>query len=78
MAQNFIMYGAYNTNKCGLIALVDTKKSAIIGMVELVGTQPITTEKYCKWHAVGKWVGMQFQVEDMNAYILDLWFFNPG
>lgn len=30
---------AYNTNKRGLIALVDTKKSAIIGTVELIGTK---------------------------------------
>lgn len=28
---------SYNTNKRGLIALVDTKKSAIIGTVELIG-----------------------------------------
>ena len=39
---------AYNTNKRGLIALVDTKKSAIIGTVELIGTKPITAEEYCK------------------------------
>lgn len=32
---------AYNTNKRGLIALVDTKKSAIICTVELIGTKPI-------------------------------------
>ena len=68
---------AYNTNKRGLIALVDTMKSAIIGTVELVGIEPITAEKYCKWHATGKWAGMQFQVEDMNATYWAYCFINP-
>ena len=68
---------AYNTNKRGLIALVDTRKSAIIGTVELVGIEPITAEKYCKWHATGKWAGMQFQVEDMNATYWAYCFINP-
>ena len=79
-----ILYGtktydarAYNTNKRGLIALVDTKKSAIIGTVELIGTKPITAEEYCKWHATGKWAGMQFQVEDMNATYWAYCFINP-
>lgn len=39
---------AYNTNKRGLISLVDTRKSTIIGIVELIGTKPITAEEYCK------------------------------
>lgn len=68
---------AYNTNKRWLIALVDTKKSAIIGTVELIGTKPITAEEYCKWHATGKWDGMQFQVEDMNATYWAYGFINP-
>ena len=29
---------AYDTGKCGTIALVDTKESAIIGLVDLVET----------------------------------------
>lgn len=68
---------AYNTNKRGLIALVDTRKSAVIGTVELIGTKPITAEEYCKWHATGKWAGMQFQVEDMNATYWAYCFINP-
>ncbi|WP_440338764.1 hypothetical protein [Megamonas funiformis] len=54
---------AYNTNKPGLIALVDTRKSSIIGTVELIGTKPITAEEYCKWHATGKWEGMIFKLK---------------
>ena len=79
-----ILYGtktydarAYNTNKRGLIALVDTRKSVIIGTVELIGTKPITADEYCKWHATGKWAGMQFQVEDMNATYWAYGFINP-
>ena len=68
---------AYNTNKRGLIALVDKKKSAIIVTVELIGTKHITAEEYCKWHATGKWSGMQFQVEDMNATYWAYGFINP-
>lgn len=36
---------AYNTNKRGLIALVDTREFAIIGTVELIGTKPIKIKK---------------------------------
>lgn len=67
----------YNTNKRGLIALVDTRKSAVIGTVELIGTKPIKADEYCKWHATGKWAGMQFQVEDMNATYWAYCFINP-
>lgn len=67
---------AYNANKRGLIVLVDTKKTAIIDTVELVGTKPITTEEYCKCHATGKWADMQFQVEVMNITYWAYYFVN--
>lgn len=57
---------SYDTNKRGTIALVDTKKSAIIGLVDLVGTHKISAEEYCKWHATGKWEGMELRVDDMS------------
>ena len=66
---------SYDTNKRGTIALVDTKKSAIIGLIDLVGTHKISAEEYCKWHATGKWEGMVFQVEDKDYYAYD--FENP-
>lgn len=40
---------AYDTNKRGTIALVDTKKSAIIALIDLVGTHKISPEEYCSW-----------------------------
>lgn len=49
---------AYGTNKRGAIALVDTKKSAVIGLIDLVVTHKISAEEYCKW----KWEGIIFQV----------------
>ncbi len=39
---------AYDTTKRGTIALVDTKKSAIIGLIDLVVTHKISAEEYCK------------------------------
>ncbi len=66
---------AYTTNKRGTIALADTKKSAIIGLVDIVGTHKISAEDYCKWHATGKWEGLVFQVEDKDYYAYD--FENP-
>lgn len=66
---------AYDTNKRGTIALVDTKKSAIIGLIDLVGTHKISANEYCKWHATGKWEGLVFQVEDKDYYAYD--FENP-
>ena len=68
---------AYNTNKRGLIALVDTKKSAIIVTVELIGTKHITAEEYCKWHATGKRAGMVFHVEDDDSVFYAYDFINP-
>lgn len=68
---------AYDTNKRGTIALVDTKKSAIIGLIDLVGTHKISAEEYCKWHATGKWKGMIFQVEDMSKDYYAYEFENP-
>lgn len=68
---------SYDTNKRGTIALVDTKKSAIIGIVDLIRTHKISAEEYCKWHATGRWSGMELQVEDMNASFFAYDFTNP-
>lgn len=68
---------SYDTNKRGTIALVDTRKSAVIGLIDLVGTHAITAEEYCDWHATGKWEGMILQVEDMNATFFAYDFANP-
>ena len=57
---------SYDAKKRGTIALVDTRKSAIIGFVDLVGTHPISAREYCDWHATGKWAGMILQVKDMS------------
>ena len=66
---------AYDTNKRGTIALVDTRKSIIVGLIDLVGTHKISVEEYCKWHATGKWESLVFQVEDKDYYAYD--FENP-
>jgi hypothetical protein len=68
---------SYDTNKRGTIALVDTKKSSIIGLVDLVGTHKISPEEYCKWHSTGKYEGMIFQVEDINKDYYAYDFENP-
>mgnify|MGYP002517891262 FL=1 len=68
---------AYDTSKRGTIALVDTKKSSIIGLVDLVSTRKISAQEYCKWHATGKWEGMILEVEDMNATYYAYDFRNP-
>ena len=53
------------------------KKSTIIMLEDLVGIHKISTEEYCSGHAIGKWEGMIFQVEDMNATYYDYDFINP-
>lgn len=68
---------SYDTNKRGTIALVDSKKSAIIGLVDLIGTYQISAEEYCKWHATGKWAGYAFQVNDQSATFYAYDFNNP-
>lgn len=68
---------AYDTIKRGTIALVDTRKSAIIGLIDLVGTHKISAEEYCKWHATVKWKGMTLQVEDMPSTYYAYDFANP-
>lgn len=68
---------AYDTSKRGTIALVDTKKSSIIGLVDLVGTHEISAQEYCKWHATSKWEGMILGVDDMNATYYAYDFKNP-
>lgn len=68
---------AYDTNKRGTIALVDSRKSSIIGLVDLVSTHKISAQEYCKWHATGKWEGLILEVEDMNATYYAYDFKNP-
>lgn len=58
---------SYDTNKRGTIALIDSKKSAIIGLVDLIGTHQISADEYCKWHATGKWAGYAFQVNNPSS-----------
>ena len=67
----------YDTNKRGTIALVDSKKSAIIGLVDLIGTHQISAEEYCKWHATGKWNGYDFQINNPKAIFYAYDFDNP-
>lgn len=67
----------YDTGRRGTIALVDTKKSSIVGFVDLVATHKITTREYCDWHATGKWEGMILKVEDMSATYYAYDFKNP-
>lgn len=68
---------SYDTNKCETVGIVDTKESAITGLIDLVGTHKIRGEKYCKWHATGKWEGMIFEVEDMTSTFFAYDFPNP-
>jgi hypothetical protein len=67
----------YSTNKRGTIALVDSKKSSIVGLVDLIGVHPISVDEYCKWHATGKWEGMSFQAKDTNGVFYAYDFVNP-
>lgn len=67
----------YDTKVRGTIALVDTKKSAIVGLIDLIGTHKISAEEYCKWHATGKWSGIQFAVDDTDATYYAYDFANP-
>ncbi len=80
-----ILYGlktydarSYDTKKRWTIALVNTRKSAIIGFVDLVGTYPISVREYCDWHATGKWAGLILQVENMSKTYYAYDFKNPG
>lgn len=68
---------AHDTSKRGTIALVDSRKSSIIELVDLVSTHKISAQEYCKWHATGKWEGMILEVEDMNAAYYAYDFKNP-
>lgn len=60
-----------------MIVLVDTKKSSIVGTIELVGTHLITAEEYWKWHVYSKWEGMPLQVDDINVTFWAYDFINP-
>jgi len=55
---------AYNTSKRGTIALIDSKRSEIIGTIDLNSVHEITADEYCKWHTTGKLEGTTMQVED--------------
>lgn len=68
---------SYPTTKRGTIALVDSKKSSIVGLVDLIGVHLISADEYCKWHATGKWSGMVFQVEDNDSVFYAYDFINP-
>ena len=68
---------SYPTDKRGTIALVDTKKSSIVGLVDLIGVHQISADEYCKWHATGKWEWMPFEVADKNAKFYAYDFVNP-
>lgn len=68
---------SYDTKKRGTIALVDTRKSSIIGFVNLVDTHQISAREYCDRHATGKWAGMILQVEDMSRTYYAYDFKNP-
>lgn len=68
---------SYPTDKRGTIALVDTKKSSIVGFVDLIGVHQISADEYCKWHATGKWEGMSFQAKDTNGVFYAYDFVNP-
>lgn len=57
---------SYDIKKRETIAVVDTKKSSIIGFVDRVRTYPICAREYCDWYATGKWTGIILQVEDMS------------
>ena len=59
------------------IALVDIRKSSIIGFVDLVKTHTISAREYCDWHATGKWDGIILQVEDMSKTYYAYDFKNP-
>lgn len=67
----------YSTNKRGTIALVDSKKSSIVGLVDLIGVHPISIDEYCKWHATEKRAGMVFHVEDDDSVFYAYDFSNP-
>ena len=68
---------SYDTKKRGTIALVDTRKSAIIGFVDLVSTHQISAREYCDWHATGKWAGIILKVKDMSKTYYAYDFKNP-
>lgn len=68
---------SYPTDKRGTIALVDTKKSSIVGLIDLIGVHQISADEYCKWHATGKWEGMLFEVADKNTTFYAYDFNNP-
>lgn len=67
----------YDTNIRGTIALVDTKKSSIIGLIDLIEIHKINADEFCMWHATDKWAGLNFKINniDKNYYAYD--FKNP-
>lgn len=67
----------YDTNIRGTIALVDTKKSSIIGLIDLIGVHKINADDFCKWHATGKWAGLDFKTNNIGKKYYAYDFKNP-
>ncbi len=68
---------SYPTSIRGDIALVDTRKSEIIGLVNLVGIHVIRPEEYLTWHQTGKYKNTIFQLKDTNSTYYAYDFINP-
>ena len=58
----------YDTRNKGRIALIDTKRSAVIGFVDLVDTHEISSKEYALLHLVGKWENSSFQIDTSRTY----------
>lgn len=64
---------SYDTNKRWTIALVDTKKSTIIGLIDLVGTHKITAEEYYgKLLASGKECSFKWKIWVLHTTLMTL------
>ncbi len=46
--------------------MVDGRRSEVVAAIELVGVHEVSPEEFCRWHATGKWEGMQFQVDETS------------
>lgn len=68
---------SYPTNIRGDIALVDTRKSEIVGLVNLVGIHKISAEEYLSWHMSSKYENIVFKLEDTNSTYYAYDFINP-
>lgn len=68
---------AYDTNKRGTIALIDSRSMKVYGLIDLVGTHKISAREYCDWHATGRWQGLILEVPNMEADYYAYDFINP-